>query len=95
MGDNINITVETLDGKGMFNATQYAAFQYGKQENSSTVNGNKIIGKQRYFGPSLPLDFHEIQPSGYTNKKRHVFPLLDLDWLYLVMSAQSRLGPNA
>ena len=72
-GVNINITVKTLDGKGMFNTTQYTAFQYGKQENSSTVNGNRVIGKQRCFGPSLPPDFHEILPSG----PAPIFPLLD------------------
>ena len=81
-GDNINIKVETLDGKGMLNVTQYAAFQYGKDEKSNNVTSNKVIGKQRCFGPSLPQNFHEILQPGYSYKKRPapLFPLLDLDW---------------
>lgn len=80
-GDNINISVETLDGKGMFNATQYAAFQYGAQE-SNALNGNREIGSQRSFGPSLPPEFHETLSSGYTEKKRPapIFPLFSTDW---------------
>lgn len=70
-GDNINITVETLDGKGMFNATQYVAFQYGTSDKSSLGNdGNREIGTQRSFGPSLPPGFHDVSSSGYSNKKR-------------------------
>lgn len=66
--DNVNIKVDTLDGKGMFNATQYAAFQYvavnQAQDPSAT---SKEIGKQRIFGPSLPDDLHEISSSGYNS----------------------------
>ena len=70
-GDNINITVDTLDGKGMFNATQYVAFQYGTSDKSSLGNdGNREIGTQRSFGPSLPPGFHDVSSSGYSNKQR-------------------------
>jgi len=82
-GDNINIKVETLDGKGMFNATQCAAFQYGDvdhdQDSSAT---SKDIGTQRSFGPSLPDDFHEISTSGHQRHTRPAptFHLVDTEW---------------
>jgi hypothetical protein len=81
-GDNINIKIETLDGKGMFNATQCAAFQFGNTSTESTHSQSKDIGKQRSFVPSLPHDFHEIYPSGYRSNQRPapIFPLVDMDW---------------
>jgi hypothetical protein len=60
------------DGKGMFNATQCAAFQFGNTGTESAHpqgEQSKDIGKQRSFGPSLPHDFHEIFPSGYRSNQ--------------------------
>lgn len=70
-GDNINITVETLDGKGMFNATQYVAFQHGASDKSSLgTNDTRDIGTQRSFGPFIPPGFHDVSSSGYSKKQR-------------------------
>ncbi|KAG1664107.1 putative uncharacterized transposon-derived protein F52C9.6 [Nymphon striatum] len=77
-GDNINVHVETLDGKGMLNATQYAAFQYG-EGSKSTSDDSKIIGKEKSIGSSIPPEFHAILPSGYMRSKRP-FPDMDIAW---------------
>jgi len=80
-GDNINVHVETLDGKGMLNATQYAAFQYGEGK-KSTADDSKIIGKEKSIGSSIPPEIHAILPSGYMRSKRPspVFPDMDIAW---------------
>ena len=79
--DNININVETLHGKGMFNETQYAAFQYGIQK-ENVGNEARGISTQRCLSLSMPPEFHTILSSGYTNKKcpTPVFPLCDSAW---------------
>lgn len=45
-GDNINIHAETLEGKGMLNTTQYAAFQYGQGEEAGSSEP-RVIGKEK------------------------------------------------
>lgn len=81
--DNINISIETLDGKGMFNATQYAAFQnLATPKQVSNNQDLRAIGTQRSFGPSIPPEFHKILPSHYNSKQRPppILPPIDVNW---------------
>ena len=64
-------------------------------ENSSTVNGNRVISNLRCFGPWLPPDFHEILPFSYS--KRSTLPQSShflITSLNLVIRAQSLPGPK-